>query len=624
MKETKGIRKYTSILVMLVMLLFFQTKFILAAEGSVTYGSTSYTTTQGENFQVGVYVKGSEAIGAYEFYLDYNPDMMEYVSGADSGGAGRLKFVGYGNSSSYSYMLTFRAVTAGNCTISISGADLGPLNPSSGDSMTITQASSAPVTIQGPQTASDDCSLSSLTLSPIGPFGFSPSTTEYDMTVDYDLTKVSVSATTSSDKATYTISDTNLNVGANTIKIVVTAENGATKTYNIIVRRKPEETTSAPTTTAQPTTPAQTNSSGNSNHSDNSNQSSTQATTTASSAGLTPEELEQAISFYVNGKEMFVSEVPSEDTIPEGFSKTTVSYKEKEIEAYAGGSQNVTLFYMVDGLKSNGGFYVYDAADNSVYPYITLENAQGSYLLLLAEGVSAPAGYTATTITLAGNDSESVQTNVSAWVSNSNAEFFLVYALNPNGDTGFYQYDTKEKTIQRYHAQAGGESGSADLEGLKEALAASRLENQKSSKTHFMMIILLAVLCILLLIVIIALVFKIRGMIGGKRLEELEDEPEEKFEEPEEILEVSVPNIKKAPKPARAERQPQPEKPQKSEKTETTKKPAKRRPADPEPEPDPDFESEFEPDFDEDEEVEFDLDEDFEFFDYEEEENEDR
>ncbi len=598
----KSMRKCIGIAVMLLVVFFFQSSFILAAEGSVTYGSTSYTATQGENFQVGVYVKGSEAIGAYEFYLDYNPDMMEYVSGADSGGAGRLKFVGYGNASSYSYMLTFRAISAGSATISISGADLGPLNPSSGDSMTITEASSAPVTIQGPRTASEDCDLASLMLSPSGLYGFSPDTTEYDITVPYDLTKIVVSATTSSDKATYTVSDTNLNVGVNTIKITVTAESGATKTYSVIVRRKPEETTAATTTQPPETTTAR-------RTENETTASSSQNETTASSSetGLTPEEIEQSVSFFVNGKDMFVGEAPDGDSIPEGFSKTTVSYQEKEISAYSGGSQNITLFYMVDGLNSNGGFYVYDVANNSVYPYITLKNTEGSYLLLLADGVSAPAGYSATTITLAGEDSESVQTNVSAWVSDSDSEFFLVYALNPNGDTGFYQYDTKEKTIQRYHANAkasdSAQGDASDVEELKEALAASRQENQKSSKTHFMIIITLAILSIVLLFTIIGLVFKVRGMVGKQEV--LDEDLGVDFAESENIPEVSVPNIKKAKKKVQEEvlDSKQPEKPQKSQKPQKASK----------------KEPDFEPDFDE--EVEFELDDDFEFFDYDEDDN---
>ncbi len=603
----KSIKQCISVVVMLWILLFCQSIFVLAAEGSVTYGSTSYTATQGENFQVGVYVKGSEAIGAYEFYLDYNPDMIEYVSGADSGGAGRLKFVGYGNADSYSYMLTFRAISAGNCNISISGADLGPLNPSSGDSMTITEASSAPVTIQGPQTASEDCDLSSLMLSPSGLYGFSPDVTEYDITVAYDVNKLSVSATTSNEKATYTVSDTNLDVGVNTISITVTAESGATKTYSIIVRRKPEETTAATTTSSgqtETTTQRQAETTASSGQ--------TEAATTASGVGLTSEEMEQAVSFFVNGKDMFVSKAPDSDSIPKGFSETTVSYQEKEIPAYSGGSQNITLFYMVDGLKSNGGFYVYDVTKNSVYPYITLENTEGSYLLLLAEGITAPAGYTATTITLAGTDSESVQTNVSAWVSDSDAEFFLVYALNPNGDTGFYQYDTKEKTVQRYHANEKSSSSSGneegDMEELKEALAASRKENKESSKTHFMIIITLAILCIILLFTIIGMVFKIRGLAGSQ--EAFEETPNMDLIEPENIPEVSVPDIrkeKKLEKIPRSERLERTENLQKTEKVQKSQKPSKKK------EPD------FAPDLDD--EIEFELDDDFEFFDDDEDEN---
>lgn len=583
-KSFCNIRKCVGMLMMLFTMLFMSKISVWAAEGSVTYGSGSYTATQGESFQVGVYVQGSEAIGSYEFYLDYNPDMMEYVSGADSGGAGRLKFVGYGNSTSYSYMLTFRATTAGNCTISISGADLGPLDPSSGDSMTITQASSAPVTIQGPSTASDDCRLSSLNLSPTGLYGFSPDVTEYDITVEHELTKLSVSATTSSEKATYVISDTNLNVGVNTIKITVTAENGATKTYSIIVRRKAEEVT---------TTQA------------------TQATTLPPEAGYTPEEIDLSVSFPANGKDMFVSEAPSGVSVPNGFTETTIAYQDKEITAYSGGIQNVTLFYMVDGLKSNGGFYVYDAAKNSVYPYIKLDNAQGSYLLLSADDtISSPEGYTATTVTLAGDNSESVQTNVTAWVSDRNAEFFLVYAMNTEGETAFYQYDTKEKTLQRYHGGMTLASSDTkenettvpdDVEELREALAASRQENQESAKMHFLIIIVLAILSIILIFVIVGLVLKIRGIIGA----------EEKIYEEEAAEDLTVQEVNKSIQKEERKKIEKAQKAEKTEKAQPTKKVQKTQKT----------EQKKTAKTESFEETEFDLDDDFEFFDYDEEDD---
>ena len=102
--------KYSIACLAVCILLLLETGVVMAAEGTVTYGSSSYSATEGKEFQVGVYVNGSEAIGAYDFYLDYNADMLEYVSGADSGGGGRLKFSGFGNAASYNYMLTFRAL----------------------------------------------------------------------------------------------------------------------------------------------------------------------------------------------------------------------------------------------------------------------------------------------------------------------------------------------------------------------------------------------------------------------------------------------------------------------------------------------------------------------------------
>jgi len=485
------VKRYIGMLAVFCLLLISRIP-VLAAEASITYGSSSYTSTQGEEFQVGVYIRGSEAIGTYEFYLDYDSDKMEYVSGADSGGSGRLKFVGFGNSNSYSYMLTFKAVAAGSCNISISSANVGPLDSSSGDSMTISEASSAPVTIKGPNTTSDDCSLATLNLSPCGLYGFSPDVTEYDITVENELTEVSVKATTSSSKATYSVSDTNLKVGVNTVHITVTAENGATKTYSIIIRRKEGET---PTTTTAQETPT---------------------TTSSSNIETAPEGIDSSVSFSVNGKNMYVMEVPGDNSVPEGFSRTTISYQEKEIPAYVGGTQNVTLLYMIDESNSNGGFYVYNEADQSVYPYITLTNAQGTYLLLSADStVTIPEGYTATTVALAGSDSESVQTNVTAWVCNADAEFFLVYALNDKGETGFYQYDTVERTLQRYHA--GGSKGTQgeeaeDMNELKEALVENKQESQKAAKIHFMIIIVLVILAIVLLFVIIGLVLKLRNM----------------------------------------------------------------------------------------------------------------
>lgn len=490
MREKK--HKFTAVFIFSMFLLLSAVITVFAADASVTYGSGSYSATQGETFQVGVYLKGSEAIGAYEFYLDYNADMLEYVSGADSGGSGRLKFTGYGNADSYSYMLTFKAKTAGSCNISITNAYAGPLDPASGDSMNITSAASATVTIQGPNTASDECRLSELSISPTGLWGFSPDKTNYDITVDNDITKLAISATPQDSKATVVISDTNLEVGVNTITIKVTAENGAVKNYEIIVRRKEEQ---APTETTTPVKVPEI------------------------------EELNTSTSFNVNGKDYYFYKDVNNISAPDGFQKTTVTYKNEEVPAFTSLTQNVTLFYLDDGLGGQGSFYIYDSQKDTVYPYISLNNPSGSYILLSAdETVTAPDGYQSTTVSLSNGSTESIATSVTAWVTGDSTEFFLLYVLNSEGEKGFYQYDSKERTLQRYNGAVPA-SNNTDPSGpltpedqdkvsaLQAELNQMKADNQKDANSKLIIIIALAAFCVILLAAVVGMILKLRGQI---------------------------------------------------------------------------------------------------------------
>lgn len=581
--------KYSITCLAVWMLLLIQTGIVLAAEGSVTYGSSSYSPTEGQEFQIGVYVNGSEAIGAYEFYLDYNADMMEYVSGADSGGGGRLKFTGYGDASSYKYMLTFRAKKAGSSNVTISNVYLGPLSASSGDSMTITAAASAPVNIQGPSTASDVCRLAELNISPTGLWGFAPDKTEYDITVDNDISKLAITAKAESDKASVSISDTNLVVGVNTITIKVTAENGTVKTYSIIVRRKEAQSQPQTTTAAQD-----------------------------------PDIENLSVSFLVNGKDMYVTEKVDGIDAPDGFQKTIVSYQGQEIPAFTSLTQNITLFYLRDGLGENGAFYAYNSARDSVYPYIRLTNATGSYMIISPESdIKAPEGYNETTLSLGNGGDENVATSIQAWIQGSNTEFFLIYALNDKGECDFYQYDTKERTLQRFHSTGmvipsePSETTSAKeepgkVEELEAEIIRQKLNNQIDTKNKLMIIIALAVFCVVLIIAVIGLLFKLKGQADDSTYAEEEDmedtdEPEEQeeleeLEEPEEVSYV-VESAQEMVREAAAAEEPRRRKEPEQTPVRQAAKPK------PEPEPEPEDDDDFLLDLDDD---------DFTFFDYDE------
>jgi len=68
---------------------------------------------------------------------------------------------------------------------------------------------------------------------------FNPNTTDYTLEVENAVAILVVSATASDGKATVSgAGEFALNVGENTIQILVTAEDGTTKTYTILVTRK--------------------------------------------------------------------------------------------------------------------------------------------------------------------------------------------------------------------------------------------------------------------------------------------------------------------------------------------------------------------------------------------------
>lgn len=70
-------------------------------------------------------------------------------------------------------------------------------------------------------------------------FTFEKDKTTYNLSVENDVNKINIKYELSSDKATALIvGDTSLKEGTNKIDIIVTAENGSTKTYTLLVERK--------------------------------------------------------------------------------------------------------------------------------------------------------------------------------------------------------------------------------------------------------------------------------------------------------------------------------------------------------------------------------------------------
>lgn len=82
--------------------------------------------------------------------------------------------------------------------------------------------------------------LSSLSLSD-GVIGFDKDVTEYSFSVPFNVTDIEVVAVVDDNKSTITVTgNTNLAVGENKVTVMVTSENGATRTYTLTAIRQAE------------------------------------------------------------------------------------------------------------------------------------------------------------------------------------------------------------------------------------------------------------------------------------------------------------------------------------------------------------------------------------------------
>lgn len=485
----------------MIVMMFACTVIGYAASGSVTFGSNSYSVNEGKEFNIGVYVKSDVNVGAYTFSITYDSDKIEYISGADAASEGILSFAGYPNNKNTKIWLTFKAKASGTCTIAVTNPYIGPSDASHGDSLTISKASSAPITIKGGSSSggtttgntSGSADLKSIWIEETGFYGFKADKTEYDITVNNDMEKVTVTAKAADANATVTISDTNLKVGANYIYITVKATDGTTKKYTVIVRRKQGEstTTTAPSeTTTAATTPAE---------------------TTTPEGPVTPPVVDETRSlFSYNNVPLYFCKGFDGVAIPDGYTETGITINnDYQADALVNGNGSKILLHLTESADKSGRLYIYSITDGSIYPYIELVSNDKIYIF---DGsmthAELPAGYEKVAAEI--NGIGDVPTVINAWYNSEAEGFYLIYASCDGKASELYQYDEKEGTIQRFNnivtagnRDDGNTSAGNDSEEvvkLKAEIAGLKEQNKAEMKIWLVIVIILAVVCVILLV----------------------------------------------------------------------------------------------------------------------------
>lgn len=401
----------------------------VSAEGGLSVTASAATVTVGQNVTVTVtYDGGGQPIGGIDGNLLFDTNVFSYVSFAGSdvqanGGAGKMRFIfspsGAQAPTSLTLTFTFKAEAPGSCDFTVSteefvnDTDYGSLGAPSGG-VTITA---------GNPTLSGNADLKSLvpsrgTLSP----KFSPDVTEYTVSVANSVTSVSLSATADHSGAKTSISGKNaLEVGKNTRVITVTAPNGTTKKYTVVITRA-----AAPSTTVGTNTP-----------------------TTGTTTPLPPDD---ALEVSVDGKAMTILDTQAAADLPDGFQWSNLTVNLVEVPAAVNEQTGMTLLYLVSEDGKDDGFYIYDASADSFARFRVLKVAGSSYLLY---DPPTDAGFNGTVWGTLVYEGGSVSALL--YEDGTLSDFCIVWAAPAEGETGWYTYDTKEGTLQRYHATPSGD-----------------------------------------------------------------------------------------------------------------------------------------------------------------------
>lgn len=255
---------------------------------------------------------------------------------------------------------------------------------------------------------SSNASLGSLvisagTLSP----EFSAATKDYTATVDYSCSSLAVTANPADSKASVTsvTGNDSLEVGENTVSVVVTAEDGSTSTYNIVVTRRTEDDPE------------------NADKQDNWKK------------------------FDINGTEWtMVNDIP-EDVVPEGFEHSKTVIDGLEYNTLHGTFGDITLVYLQS--ESGNGLFVYDAAQNAAYEFVRINSESHFIVVLLPKVDDVPEGYNEVSLSIEGKGVATAYQTKAEKTDDQTKDFYLVYAMNDNGESGWYTYDSVDGTYMR-------------------------------------------------------------------------------------------------------------------------------------------------------------------------------
>lgn len=190
-------------------------------------------------------------------------------------------------------------------------------------------------------------------------------------------------------------------------------------------------------------------------------------------------------------------------------------------------ASGINAMYLTEKDSDDADFYLYNSDDGSFAPFEEVEIAKDRYIIpLMNDGkVNLPSRYQKTTLTLNGKEFDT-------WQDTKDAEYYIIYALNSDGEKTTYRYDTTDGTYQKYTPESTGSSSSE-----------SKLSNGKgiwgkilNFVENFLDIVVIIAIALILLLVLVLIVTAVKLRHRDLELDDLYDEYGIDLDEEEEAL----------------------------------------------------------------------------------------
>lgn len=361
-----------------------------AASGTIRITGTSQVVI-GNTVTINVVLSSKTKIGSWDMDLNYDKNYLQLISATSEAGGVNMVNSSAGVTSK-SYTFKFKALKKGNTKISMASyqtfayEDMSEMNLS---------ASSKTVKIMTQEeleaTYSKDNYLKSLSVEgfEITP-EFNKDVADYSVVVPENTKEITINAAVNDSKSDLSgVGTVEVTQGTNTFQIVVRAQNGSERTYNLTVEVKDEN----------------------------------------------------PINVTIDNQDYTVVKIKEYLPSVNAYQETTVNINDFEIPAY---KSELTGFVLV-GLKDSSGninLYIYDEENNSYKVYNELKFT--NITIYPKDTKEILNGYKSGEITIN-------EVQIPAYFVSESSRFAIIYGINvETGEEGFFKYDKKNQTAIKY------------------------------------------------------------------------------------------------------------------------------------------------------------------------------